>query len=76
MVAINVGGGWGGGGGGGETEGGQKVQTSSYKRKKSWGIMYSIVTVINNTIVYLKVIKSIDPKNYHHKKRQFCDSSG
>ena len=33
-------------------EGGQEVQTSSYKINKPWVIRYSIMTVINNTIDY------------------------
>ena len=31
-------------------EGGQKVQTSSYKLSH-WAVMYSMVTVVNNTIL-------------------------
>ena len=33
-------------------EGGQKVQTSIYKMSRSWGIVHSIVTVVNNTLLY------------------------
>ena len=34
-------------------EGGQKVQTSIYKADKSWDIMYSVVTAVNNTELYI-----------------------
>ena len=33
-------------------EGGQKVQTSSYKICKSWDTIYSMVTTANNAILY------------------------
>ena len=33
-------------------EGGQKVQTSSYKISKSWDVIYSMVTTANNAILY------------------------
>ena len=33
-------------------EGGQKVQTSSYKRIPG-DITYSIVTIVNNTVLYV-----------------------
>ena len=34
-------------------EGGQKVQTSSYRINKSWNVMCSVVTVVNNTVLYV-----------------------
>lgn len=34
-------------------EGGQKVQTPSYKTDKSWDVMHSMVTVVNNTVLYI-----------------------
>ena len=43
----------------GMSKSGQKVQTSSYKINKSQPIMYSMVTIINYCITYLKVTKSI-----------------
>ena len=33
--------------------GGQKVQTSSYKINKSWDVMYSVVTIVNNTVLHI-----------------------
>ena len=30
--------------------------------------MYSVVTVVNNT-VYLKIAKRVDLKSFHHKKK-------
>ena len=32
-------------------EGGQKIQTSSYKKNKSWNVMYSMEIIVNNTYV-------------------------
>lgn len=34
-------------------EGGQKVQNSSYKVNMSWDVKFSMVTVVNNTVVYI-----------------------
>ena len=34
-------------------EGGQKVQTSSYKMNISWDVKFSMVTIVNNTAVYI-----------------------
>ena len=34
-------------------ENGQSVQASSYKMSKFWGVMDSIVTVVNNTLLYI-----------------------
>ena len=56
-------------------EGRQKIQTSSYKIKKSWG--YNINNIINNSnnyshqycIAHLKVAKRVNPKSPHHKKK-------
>ena len=38
-------------------EGGQEVQTSSYKINKSWDIRYSIMTIINNPMVIIYTYK-------------------
>ena len=35
--------------------------------------MYSIMTVVNNSVVYLKVAKRVDLKSSHHKERQLCE---
>ena len=35
------------------SEGDQNIQISSYKMAKSWEIMYSMVTIINNTILHI-----------------------
>lgn len=44
-------------GGGGEMgEVGQKIKTSDYKINKSWDVIYNIVTVVNNTVLY-----TVDP---------------
>lgn len=32
-------------------EGGQEVHSSSYKISKSWEVMYTMMTVANNTIL-------------------------
>ena len=34
-------------------EGGQEVQTFSYKINKSWDIMYIMETLVNNTVLYI-----------------------
>ena len=40
------------------SEGDQNIQISSYKMAKSWEIMYSMVTIINNTILHIwKLLK-------------------
>ena len=31
-------------------KGDQEIQTSSYKTNKSWGVIYSIGDVVNNTV--------------------------
>ena len=39
-------------------EGGQKVQTSSYKISKSWDVIYSMLTTANNALLYaLKLLR-------------------
>ena len=62
----------GGGEGGCEMgEDGQKVQTFSNKINKFWDVMYSIVTSINSTVMYiLKFLKKI-LKSSHPKKNKF-----
>ena len=34
------------------SEGGQKVQIWGYKINKFWGLMYSLVNLVNNTMFY------------------------
>ena len=34
-------------------EDGQKVQTSRYKINKSWNVMNSMVTIVNNTVLHI-----------------------
>ena len=34
-------------------EGGQKVQTSSYKKYKSWEYTYSMMTEVSNTVLHI-----------------------
>ena len=60
---------WGGGHGVCEMgEDGQKVQTFS---NKSWDVMYSMMTSINNTVMdILKFLKNI-LKSSHPKKNKF-----
>ena len=52
-------------------EGGQKVQISSYQVYKFWGLMYSMMIMVNNTILYtwkllrehvLKVLTPLTPE--------------
>ena len=61
-------------------EGGQKLQTFSYKLNRSSGrttcmVIYSMVTIAKIHIVYLRVAKRIDLKSFHHKKKivTMCD---
>ena len=51
-------------------EGGQKVQASSYKIKKSWDVIYSRgIQSSQYCTVYLKTAKTVDIKNFHQKKK-------
>ena len=34
-------------------KGGQTVQASIYKINKSWDVMHSMVTIANNTVLYI-----------------------
>ena len=61
-----------GGGVGKIGEGGQKVQMSSYKLNKSWGIMYSTATVVNNTVSHIwKLLREI--LNVLTTGKKFCN---
>ena len=57
------------GGGVGEMgEGNQKAQTSSYKISHE-DIMYSIVNIVNNTVLnYLKVVKTVKLSSQEEKR--------
>ena len=35
--------------------------------------MYSMVTIVNNAVTYLKVAERVDLKSSHHKKKLFCN---
>ena len=49
-------------------EDGQKIQTCSYKIHLSPAdVRSSMVTIVNNTVLYLKVNR-VDFKSSHHKK--------
>lgn len=51
-------------------EGSQQVQTSSYRINKSWGVRCSMLTRVNNTVLYiLKVAKRAVLESSHHKKK-------
>ena len=52
-------------------EGGQTVQTSSYKIDMYWGCSVQHGDIINkHCIVYLKVAKRVvDLKSFYHKKK-------
>ena len=49
-------------------EGGQQLQTFSYKINKSWGYNVQHGTIINS-IVYLKATIRVHLKSSHHKKK-------
>ena len=56
-------------------EGGQKAQTSNYRKVTPGIIMCSMATIANNTIlknysVYLKVAERVDLKSPHHTHRR------
>ena len=46
-------------------EGGQKIQSSSYKISKSWGC-----NIEHLLMIYRKVIKRVDLKSSHHKEKK------
>ena len=69
MVAPRVRRKWDGGGGTKLDEGDQKVQSFSFKISHR-DIMYSMVTIVNNTILCLKVAKRATLKSYPHKKKK------
>ena len=48
---------------------GRKIQTSSYKINRSWGVMCSIVAVVNNTVLYTWKLLRVNLKRYYHKKK-------
>lgn len=51
-------------------KGGQRVPTSSYKISQFGGIMYSMVTIVNKTLIlYLQVAERVDIKSSHRKKK-------
>ena len=45
-------------------EGGQKVQTSSYRRSTK-DTLYDMINTVNGAI-YMKMAKKVNPKSYHH----------
>lgn len=54
-------------------EGGQKVQTSSYKISQSQDVMYNVGTLVNNAIsCNLKIAKRVDLKSLTTRKK-FCN---
>ena len=43
------------------------IHTSRYKMNMFWGLMCSIVTTVNDTVLHLKVAKRVvDLKSSHH----------
>lgn len=56
-------------GGWGDTE--QKGQSVRYNVNSSRGLMYSMVTVVSNTVLYtLEIAKRVDLKFSPHKKKK------
>lgn len=40
---------------------------------KSWDVMYSMVTIAYNTVLFpLQVAERVDFKSSHHKKKTLC----
>ena len=53
-----------------KNEGGQRVQISAIKISKFQSCnCNSMVTIVNNTIVYLKDTKRVDIKSSHHVQK-------
>ena len=50
-------------------EGGQKAQTPSYKKSKSWDVMYNMMTVVHPSICIFESCP-VDPKSFHHLKKK------
>lgn len=41
-------------------KGGQKIQTSSYEINKSWNVMYIMIIIVNNNLLYiLKLLRGV-----------------
>ena len=51
----------------GTGEGGQKVQSASY-RLSHGGIMYSSVTPVNNTVLHIWKLLRVNIESSHHKE--------
>ena len=51
-------------------EGGQNVQTSTYKISPR-SVMDSMINKINTAMLYTKAVKRINPKSSHHQKKFF-----
>ena len=51
-------------------EGGEKTQTSRCKINKSWDVMHSTVTIVNNAVLHIwKLLKRLDLKCSHPRKK-------
>ena len=48
-------------------EGGQKVRTSSYIRD----VVENMINIINMAVIYIKVVKRVNPESSHHKEKNF-----
>ena len=51
-------------------EGVKRYKVPVMRQISSGDVMYSMVTVVNNTLVYLKVAKGIDLKSSHPKGKK------
>ena len=51
------------------SKGGQKVQTSHYKINKSRDVLYSMVTIVNNTVLRISSCKEKLKSSYHKKNK-------
>ena len=49
---------------------GQKIQAFSYKISKSWGYNIQHDDVCQYYTEYLKVVKRVHLKSYHHQKKK------
>ena len=50
---------------------GQKIHTFSYEITKSWDVMYSTATIVNDAILHFCKLLTVNLKNSNHKKKNY-----
>ena len=56
-------------------EGGQKVQTSSYKMNKYRDAMYNMINIIKTAVCCIWKLLRVNPKSSHYKEKIFFSFS-